>query len=122
AAEEGELALRHPVHLQAQQLRVAPGEGTIVTHEFSNRVTHEGSRETRDDAAYAGYCTAGTARGPTGAPCGAAAFAIAAVFAGCTMEGMSRKQSSPPAPLPRWYRGADIPMRLIRHFARQVAE
>src|SRR5216683_6470083 len=23
---------------------------------------------------------------------------------------------------PRWYRGADIPMRLIRRFARQVAE
>jgi predicted nucleotidyltransferase len=26
------------------------------------------------------------------------------------------------APLPRWYRGADVPMRLIRRFARQVAE
>src|ERR1700719_1283437 len=26
------------------------------------------------------------------------------------------------APLARWYRGADIPMRLIRRFARQVAE
>jgi predicted nucleotidyltransferase len=25
-------------------------------------------------------------------------------------------------PPPRWYRGADIPMRLIRRFARQVAE
>src|SRR5262245_57151607 len=24
--------------------------------------------------------------------------------------------------LPRWYRGADIPMRLIRRFARQVGE
>ncbi len=24
--------------------------------------------------------------------------------------------------LPRWYRGADIPMRIIRRFARQVAE
>src|SRR5437016_11344898 len=24
--------------------------------------------------------------------------------------------------LPRWYRGADIPMRVIRRFARQVAE
>lgn len=24
--------------------------------------------------------------------------------------------------MPRWYRGADIPMRLIRRFARQVAE
>jgi uncharacterized protein len=33
---------------------------------------------------------------------------------------MSKK---PPAPrLPRWYRGADIPMRLIRRFAREVAE
>jgi predicted nucleotidyltransferase len=27
-----------------------------------------------------------------------------------------------PAPLPRWYRGADVPMKLIRRFARQVAE
>ena len=36
---------------------------------------------------------------------------------------MSRKQKSlPAASLPRWYRGADIPMRLIRRFARQVAE
>ena len=26
------------------------------------------------------------------------------------------------APLPRWYRGADIPMRVIRRYARQVAE
>jgi predicted nucleotidyltransferase len=25
-------------------------------------------------------------------------------------------------PLPRWYHGADIPMRVIRRFARQVAE
>ncbi|HTU90796.1 MAG TPA: nucleotidyltransferase domain-containing protein [Gemmataceae bacterium] len=25
-------------------------------------------------------------------------------------------------PLPRWYRGADIPMRVIRRFARDVAE
>src|SRR5437868_11310068 len=25
-------------------------------------------------------------------------------------------------PLPRWYRGADIPRRLIRQFAREVAE
>src|ERR1700736_559522 len=27
-----------------------------------------------------------------------------------------------PAPLPRWYRGADIPRRLISRFARDVAE
>ncbi len=27
-----------------------------------------------------------------------------------------------PAPIPRWYRGADIPRRLIRRFAREVAE
>src|ERR1700719_392894 len=26
------------------------------------------------------------------------------------------------APLARWYRGADIPMRLIRRFAREVAQ
>src|SRR5262245_53313595 len=25
-------------------------------------------------------------------------------------------------PLPRWYRGANIPMRVIRRYARQVAE
>jgi uncharacterized protein len=30
--------------------------------------------------------------------------------------------SSKPAPLPRFYRGADIPMRVIRRFARQVVE
>src|SRR5579871_2526217 len=36
---------------------------------------------------------------------------------------MKRKaQSSRNAVVPRWYRGADIPMRLIRRFARQVAE
>lgn len=26
------------------------------------------------------------------------------------------------APIPRWYRGGDVPWRLIRRFARQVAE
>src|SRR5437763_1026891 len=31
------------------------------------------------------------------------------------------KRPLPPAPL-RWYRGAAIPMRVIRRFARQVAE
>src|SRR5580693_6458876 len=36
---------------------------------------------------------------------------------------MKRKRRTPPvAPPPRWYRGADVPMRLIRRFARQVAE
>ena len=36
---------------------------------------------------------------------------------------MTRKaRTSPKAVVPRWYRGADIPMRLIRRFARQVAE
>src|SRR5438876_11197052 len=36
---------------------------------------------------------------------------------------MAKKPLSPAetAP-PRWYRGADIPMRVIRRFARQVAE
>jgi hypothetical protein len=29
---------------------------------------------------------------------------------------------SPKEPLPRWYRGADVPMSVIRRFARQVAE
>jgi predicted nucleotidyltransferase len=36
---------------------------------------------------------------------------------------MARKPRTPEkTPLPRWYRGADIPMRVIRRFARQVAE
>jgi predicted nucleotidyltransferase len=36
---------------------------------------------------------------------------------------MAKKRPEPAesAP-PRWYRGADIPMRVIRRFARQVAE
>ena len=33
----------------------------------------------------------------------------------------SRRTGRPPPPA-RWYRGADIPLRLIRRFARQVAE
>ena len=33
-----------------------------------------------------------------------------------------RRTPSPPDPPRRWYRGADIPMRVIRRFARQVAE
>jgi predicted nucleotidyltransferase len=34
------------------------------------------------------------------------------------------KRPSPPieTPLPRWYRGKDIPMRVIRRFARAIAE
>jgi uncharacterized protein len=36
---------------------------------------------------------------------------------------MTAKRRTPPkAPPTRWYRGADIPMRLIRRFAREVAE
>jgi predicted nucleotidyltransferase len=37
---------------------------------------------------------------------------------------MAKKSRAPKkeAPLPRWYRGADVPMRVIRRFARQVAE
>jgi len=36
---------------------------------------------------------------------------------------MNRKRRTPPkTTLPRWYRGADIPMRVIRRYARQVAE
>src|SRR5438552_778219 len=35
--------------------------------------------------------------------------------------GLRRRTTSKP-PLVRWYRGADIPMRIIRRFARQVAE
>jgi predicted nucleotidyltransferase len=33
-----------------------------------------------------------------------------------------KRRTSSKAPVARWYRGADIPMRLIRRFARQVAE
>src|SRR6476620_10512781 len=33
-----------------------------------------------------------------------------------------RRPSSKPAPPPRYYYGADVPMRVIRRFARQVAE
>ena len=36
----------------------------------------------------------------------------------------AKRRTPPPTPPPprRWYRGADVPMRLIRRFARQVAE
>src|SRR5436305_4345607 len=34
----------------------------------------------------------------------------------------SRNPSARNATLPRWYRGADIPRRLIRRFVRQVAQ
>ena len=34
----------------------------------------------------------------------------------------TERPTPPKTRLPRWYRGADIPMRLIRRFARQVAE
>src|SRR5579884_565645 len=32
------------------------------------------------------------------------------------------KRTSGTPPPPRWYRGADVPLRVIRRFARQVAE
>jgi predicted nucleotidyltransferase len=36
---------------------------------------------------------------------------------------MARKRATPAAKEPtRWYRGAEVPMRVIRRFARQVAE
>jgi len=36
---------------------------------------------------------------------------------------MTKKARTPKTePLPRWYRGADVPMRVIRRFARDVAE
>ena len=35
---------------------------------------------------------------------------------------IGKRRPSSKAPVARWYRGADIPMRLIRRFARQVAE
>src|SRR3954447_25460214 len=34
---------------------------------------------------------------------------------------MTRRRQPPPEPT-RWYRGADVPMAVIRRFARQVAE
>src|SRR5215475_3089646 len=33
-----------------------------------------------------------------------------------------RRPPLPPNPPRRWYRGADVPLRVIRRFARQVAE
>ena len=33
-----------------------------------------------------------------------------------------KRRTSSKASVARWYRGADIPMREIRRFARQVAE
>lgn len=35
---------------------------------------------------------------------------------------VNKRRTSSEAPLPRWYRGADVPIRVIRHFARQVAK
>ncbi len=35
---------------------------------------------------------------------------------------MAASKRTPWTPPPRWYRGADVPMRVIRRFARQVAE
>ena len=35
---------------------------------------------------------------------------------------VKKPHTSKKEPLPRWYRGADVPMRVIRRFARQVAE
>ena len=35
---------------------------------------------------------------------------------------IGKRRTSSKAPVARWYRGADIPVRLIRRFARQVAE
>src|SRR3954469_4725638 len=34
----------------------------------------------------------------------------------------TKRRSLPKVPQPHWYRGADVPMRVIRRFARQVAE
>lgn len=36
--------------------------------------------------------------------------------------GKTKRRTDPGAPPARWYRGADVPMRVIRRFARQVAE
>jgi predicted nucleotidyltransferase len=35
---------------------------------------------------------------------------------------VSKRRPTAPAEPARWYRGADVPLRLIRRFARQVAE
>src|ERR1700682_6109732 len=35
---------------------------------------------------------------------------------------VQKRRTASQAPPARWYRGADIPLRLIRRFARQVAE
>jgi len=33
-----------------------------------------------------------------------------------------KRRTLPKAPPTRWYRGANVPMRVIRRFARQVAD
>jgi hypothetical protein len=35
---------------------------------------------------------------------------------------MARRREPPPTEPTRWHRGADVPMSLIRRFARQVAK
>jgi predicted nucleotidyltransferase len=35
---------------------------------------------------------------------------------------IGKRRTSSDAPVPRWYRGANIPMRVIRRYAREVAE
>jgi predicted nucleotidyltransferase len=34
----------------------------------------------------------------------------------------AKRRASPSAPQTRWYRGAEIPIRVIRQYAREVAE
>ena len=48
---------------------------------------------------------------------------MAALFS-CYNAGMASRRTTNDSPpkLPRWYRGADVPMRVIRLFARQVAQ
>ncbi|MFO0810709.1 MAG: nucleotidyltransferase domain-containing protein [Gemmataceae bacterium] len=47
-------------------------------------------------------------------------FVSRGISRGGTMHAMPRKSAKPPSS--KWYRGADVPMRVIRRFARQVAE
>src|SRR4051812_22896354 len=57
-------------------------------------------------------------------PGGCSREGVSGCGAVCYTGGMARQRRTAPAPAlpPRWYRGADVPMRVIRRFARQVAE
>src|SRR5262249_57505439 len=66
SAEEGEGRLGHARHLEAQQLRVAAGEGAVEVNELGDGVAHEDHSgvKRRMRSARAGYCAVRAARSP----------------------------------------------------------